>query len=294
MKKSSSAKFPYRSKFVKVLSSKIHYVESGKGDPIVFLHGMPTSSYLWRNIIPGLKMQARCIAPDLIGMGKSSKPNIPYRIFDHIKYMEKFIDTLKLKNITLVMHGFGSIIGLDYAMRHPDKVKAIAFYESYVGPLTWNRLSLPIQHLHKLFHNRKLSQRLIMEDNDLINKIFNSLSLRKLTAKELSYYRAPFIKPKDRRPLWQYISDSPMGHPPKDVTRLISRYMEKLQQSTIPKLMLYAIPGFMTPISTIEWCKTHLKNLTIVDLGEGLHFVQEYNPKLFREAVARWYSGIKI
>ena len=116
-----SSEFPYQSKYINVLGSKIHYVEEGAGQPILFLHGMPATNYTWRNVIPYLAKYGRCIAPDLIGMWLSDKPNIAYRIFDHIQYIEEFINALALKNITLVMHGFGSIIGFDYAMRHEKK-----------------------------------------------------------------------------------------------------------------------------------------------------------------------------
>ena len=119
--------FPYRSKFIEIHGSKIHYIDEGTGDPILFLHGNPTSSYLWRNIVPHLTSLARCIAPDLIGMGKSDKPNIEYRFFDHLKYMEGFIERMGLKNITFVVHDWGSAIGFHYAMNHESNVKGLAF-----------------------------------------------------------------------------------------------------------------------------------------------------------------------
>jgi len=136
---------------MEVLGSNIHYVEQGQGDPIVFLHGMPASSYMWRDVIPKLAGSARCIAPDLIGMGQSDKPDIEYTVFDHIKYIEKFIEELGLENMTLVLHGWGSVIGLDYAMRHPEKIKAIAFYEAHLAAFQdWSHLSLPLQELEAL------------------------------------------------------------------------------------------------------------------------------------------------
>src|SRR6185312_4320755 len=121
--------FPYRSHYIEIDGSKLHYIKEGTGDPILFLHGIPASSYVWRNIIPYVAPLGCCIAPDLIGFGKSDKPDIAYTIQDHIDYIEKFIQTLQLDNITFVMHGWGSIIGFDYAMRHPDKCKGLVFYE---------------------------------------------------------------------------------------------------------------------------------------------------------------------
>jgi haloalkane dehalogenase len=278
------------SKFINVYGSKIHYIEEGCGDPILFLHNVPASSYLWRHIIPGISQLGRCIAPDLIGMGKSDKPDIGYRIFDHIKYIDGFIETLDLRNITLVTHGLGSIIGFDYARRNSKNILGLAFYEAYIGEVTdKNKFSLPVQQLKTLYKGQT-SYQAIMTDSNLINKIFNMACLRRLTADELQVYRAPFLKPEDRKVLWQYLQDSPFGNAPEDIRQLIMNYTNFLQQSAIPKLMLYTIPGFVTPVANIEWCAQHLPQLSVVDLGEALHFVEESNPQSFYEALADWYS----
>ena len=141
-KKQISTELPFRANFVEVHGSKIHYIDEGKGEPILFLHGNPTSSYLWRNIIPHLTNNARCIAPDLIGMGKSDKPDIEYRFFDHVKYIEGLIDKMKLKDITLVIHDWGSALGFHYAMRNEDKIRGIAFMEAILEPVeNWDMFS---------------------------------------------------------------------------------------------------------------------------------------------------------
>ena len=156
-KKQISIEFPFRSNFVEVHGSKIHYIDEGKGEPIL-LHGNPTSSYLWRNIIPHLTNNARCIAPDLIGMGKSDKPDIEYRFFDHVQYIEGFIDKTNLKDITLVVHDWGSGLGFHYAMRNEDKIRGIAFMESILAPIeSWDML--PDQH-------RKIFQAFRTPDDD--------------------------------------------------------------------------------------------------------------------------------
>ena len=158
-----SAEFPFAPLYQEVKGAKIHYIDEGKGDPIVFLHGMPACNYLWRNIIPGMAKRARCIAPDLIGMGKSDKPDIAYTIFDHIDYISDFIDSLNLSDITLVLHGWGSIIGFDYAMKNQDKVKGIVFYEAHVRPVTsWDMLSLPVQQLAAMLVDPKSAKKSIM------------------------------------------------------------------------------------------------------------------------------------
>src|SRR5579864_146670 len=135
----------YPSKYVNVLGSNMHYVETGEGDPILFLHGIPTSSYLWRNIIPWLATLGRCFAPDLIGMGRSDKPDIQYSVFDHIKYIDAFIQRLKLEKITLIMHGWGSVIGFNYAMRNEKNCKGLVFYEAFLRSLNGTDTSLPYQ-----------------------------------------------------------------------------------------------------------------------------------------------------
>ena len=129
-----ATEFPFASHFVEVAGSRMHYLDEGEGDPILFLHGNPTSSYLWRNIIPHVTSMGRAIAPDLIGMGKSDKPDIEYTFFDHVKYVEGFIEKLDLKHITLVIHDWGSALGFHYAMRHPDNVKGLAFMEAIIAP----------------------------------------------------------------------------------------------------------------------------------------------------------------
>ena len=134
-----SVDFPYQSHYISVHGSKIHYIDKGEGDPILFLHGNPTSSYLWRNIIPHLTSLGRCIAPDLIGMGKSDKPDIEYRFFDHVKYIEGFIEQMGLKNLTLVIHDWGSGLGFHYAMGHENNVKGIAFMEAILMPISWDQ-----------------------------------------------------------------------------------------------------------------------------------------------------------
>lgn len=286
-----AADFPFPSKFVDVLGSKIHYVEQGDGDPIVFLHGIPTSNYLWRNIIPALTPYGRCLAPDLIGMGKSDKPDIAYRIFDHIRYIEAFIDQLQLTNITLVLHGWGSVVGFDIAMRHPEKIKALAFLEAHPRVVTnWESIPLPAQELLIKLKGADHGYHAVVDNNFLLEKALPAMILRKLTATELNYYRQPFVTPESRKPLWQYICDLPLLGGPQDVKNLIAQYSRQLRKSPVPKLMMYAIPGFMMPISGIEWARKYLSNITFADLGEALHCPQETNPQAVCDALVSWYQ----
>lgn len=289
----TSNKSRLASKYTAVKSSKIHYLESGQGDPVLFLHGMPTSSYLWRNIIPSLSDVAYCVAPDLIGMGKSDKPDIEYRIFDHIDYIDQFIDALNLKNITLVLHGWGSVIGFDYARRHESNIKAVAFYESHITNVThWNMLSLPVQQFATLLNRPGASYRAVMKQNYLVEKLLPRCAIRTLTEEEMAHYRKPFPTPESRKPLWQYIQDLPLGKGPKDVESLIAQYSEWLKQTTIPKLMLYAIPGFMTTVESASWARDHFRNIQLAALEDAMHLAQESVPGLFCEKLRTWYEYI--
>jgi len=285
---SAECKIP--SHFVEVHGSKMHYLKQGNGDPILFVHGMPTSSYLWRNIIPTLSKHATCYAIDLIGMGRSDKPDIEYTVFDHIKYFEGFIEALGLKNITLILHGWGSVIGFDYASGHSDNIKALAFYEAHIRPTTeWEMLSLPVQQLATLLNRPGASYRAIVEHNYLVKKLLPHGALRKLTEEELACYEEPFQTPETRKPLWQYISELPLGTKEGKVIKLIAHYSKWLQQAKHPKLLMYAIPGFTTTIETVQWSKDHLPNLTLVELENALHFAQESMPHFFAQELKEWY-----
>lgn len=290
---SISSDFPFESRYMDIDGEKIHYVDEGEGQPVVFLHGMPTSNYLWRNIIPNMSKTHRCIAPDLIGMGKSSKPDIEYRIFDHIRFIEKFLDKLNLDNIIFVLHGWGSVIGFDYAMRHQDKIKGLAFYEAHVRPiLDWDLLSLPVQQFASLLDDEEASHHAVVDENYMVEKLLPQSILRQLEPEEMAYYRKPFEDPNSRKPMWSYIQDLPLGEGRSDVVDLIGNYSEALKKSNIPKLLLFAIPGFITPVATIKWCHDNLSELSIVDLGEALHFVQETNPQAFSRALNDWSDAL--
>lgn len=283
----------YPANFTSVNGFKMHYLQQGSGDPVVFVHGMPTWSYLWRNIIPYLSDKACCVAPDLIGMGRSDKPDIAYTVFDHIQYFEGFVHALGLKNITLVLHGWGSVIGLDYARRHENNVKAVAFFEGHIRPVKQREhLSLPIQQLATLLHHPQASYKAIVQQNYLIERLLPAITLRSLTEEEWDYYREPFVQPKSRELLWQYLQELPLGQEESAVIELIQSYSDWLQRTQIPKLMIYAIPGLVTTIDTVQWAKDHLPNITLGEIPESLHFAQESEPEQFGEVLRNWYLKI--
>lgn len=283
----------YPAKYLEVYGSKMHYVDVGEGDPILFLHGVPTSSYLWRNIIPHLMPLGRCLAPDFMGFGWSDKPNIDYSIFDHIKYVEKFIDLLNLKNITFVMHGWGSIIGFHYAMQHPENCKGLAFYEAFLRSSDANDVSLPFQEQLINWQDQENLYNIAINGATFVDTIIPQNVMRQLTNEEMNHYRFPFLQEGTGKPILRYLQELPTGDNKNEVEKLIAEYSEKLTHSSLPKLMLYSIPGFITTIATIMWAKEYLPHLEIVDLGEELHLAQESNPELIGKAISVWLQGVE-
>jgi haloalkane dehalogenase len=283
------AKFPYKSHFVTVYGSRIHYVEEGKGDPILLIHGNPSSSYMWRNVIPFLKPHGRVIAMDLIGFGKSEKPNIEYRFIDHYRYLEGFIEQLKLRNLTLVLHDWGSALGFYYASQQPDNVKAIAFFEALLMPLP--KLDLWPQQpgdAFRAYRTPTLGWHLIVDDNEFIEKRVQEGVLRHLSKEELDHYRTGFEQPQYRKPLWRWSNELPIDGQPADVAAMQMTYLAFLGTSAAPKLMLYAKPGVLTPEPIVEWSKQNIKNLEAVYVGEGLHHLQEDHPAEIGKEIAQW------
>lgn len=283
---------PYPSRFVEVCGSKMHLIETGEGDAILFMHGVPTSCYLWRNVIPHLESLGRCVAPDLIGFGRSDKPNIEYSVFEHIQYIEKLIDTLKLKNITLIMHGWGSVIGLHYAMNHEDNCKGLVFYEGFLRTSNGHDLSLPYQEQLIELQNQSHTDHLAMPAAAFVDKIILQNVMRQLTDEEMAQYREPFLQAGSSKPILQYLKELPKNNHHSEVDKLIADYSNKLAQSALPKLILYSVPGFITTMATVMWAKEHLTHLEIVDIGEELHLGQEVYPELIGETISVWLQGI--
>ncbi len=291
-KKIISAEFPFKSNYVDILGSRIHYIDEGSGDPVLFLHGNPTSSYLWRNIISRMISSGRCIAPDLIGMGKSDKPDIDYRFVDHSKYVEGFIEKMGLKNITLVIHDWGSALGFHYAMRHEDNIKGIAFMEAVIKTMEWDEFPKDFRMGFRLFRTPFIGWLMIAGMNIFVEHILPKAIVRKLSEKEMNHYREPFKNIQHRKPVWRWPNEVPINGHPADVVEIVRNYNKKLQESDLPMLLFYAHPGGIITLDTVEWCKDNFKNLKTVDIGEGIHFIQEDNPDLIGSELARWYNDL--
>ena len=288
-----SADFPYTSHFVDVHGSQIHYVEEGSGDPILFLHGNPTSSYLWRNIMPHVQGHGRCIAMDLIGMGKSDKPDLEYSFFDHVKYVDGFIEAMGLKNLTLVIHDWGSALGFHYAMRNESNMKALAFMEAIMMPFaSWEAFPPEVIEALQAFRTPEVGWDMIVNKHMFVEQMLPAMVVRDLTEAEMDHYRAPYTDPQTRKPLWRWPNEIPIAGEPANVVAAVEAYSQNLQQSELPKLLFSSTPGAIITTEMVEWCQQHLSNLKVVDIGPGIHFFQEDNPHGIGTALANWYTSL--
>lgn len=284
---------PYPSRWVEVNGSKMHYLETGDpgSDPILFIHGNPTWSYLWRNVLPYAEPYGRVIAVDLIGMGRSDKPDIGYYYRDHIGYLEGFIEALQLENITFVIHDWGSALGFDYAARHEDNVKAIAFMEAIIppaAPIESYEAMGPFADLFRAFRTPGVGEEMIMNQNFFIEELLPMLVVRELTQEEMDAYRAPFPAPEDRYPVWRWPNEVPIAGEPRDTTALTLNYGEWLTRTEVPMLHVYVTPGAVNPEVSVEWSRENIKNIEMAFVGEGLHFIQEDHPDEIGQAIADW------
>lgn len=282
------------SKMVAVKDSRMHYLESGAGDPIVFLHGNPTSSFLWRNVIPHVDRHGRCIAVDLLGMGKSDKPNLDYRLADHITYIDAFIDALELNDITFVMHDWGIAIGLHFLTRFPQRVRAVAFMEGHIHTIeSWSQFDEGARTMFNALRNADIGRTMVIEQNFFIETVLPAGIQRALSDEEMAFYRAPFLEKQARKPLLRWPSEIPIAGEPADVHDLVNGYNAYLAATAIPKLLLYARPGAVIGAAEVAWCKETLSNLTAVDIGPGTHFLPEDRPAESGMALARWLEAIR-
>jgi len=288
-----SADFPFESRWVDVLGSRMHYVEVGSGEPILLLHGQPTSSYLWRNVLPHLAPHARAIAPDLVGFGRSARPDIEYRFVDHARYVDAFIEALGLERPAFLLHDWGAALGFHWARRHPDRARGLAFLEPILAPIpSWDEFPADFRELIRAFRSSETGWTLLVEQNLFVEQVLPSAVARGLTEAEMERYREPFRDPAARKPLWRWPNELPIaGHPP-DVTEIVAAYNAWLQQTRIPKLLIHADPGAIMPAPVVEWCRTHLPELQTVHVGRGIHYLQEDNPHGIGRAVAEWYREL--
>jgi haloalkane dehalogenase len=285
MSKPISAADAYERHRIAFLETEISYVDTGAGEPVVFLHGNPTSSYLWRNVIPHVEGLGRCLAPDLVGMGDSgAAPDGSYRFVDHARYLDAWFEALGLTNVTLVVHDWGSALGFYWAYRHPERVRGIAYMEAVVRPLTWEEWRDESRQIFQGLRS-EAGEEMVLEKNLFIEGILPSAVLRDLTEEEMNVYRRPYLEPgESRRPTLTWPRELPINGEPEDVVSIVDDYSKWLAQSDVPKLFVNAEPGAILTGSQREFCRTwpNQEEVTV----RGAHFVQEDSPHEIGEAVA--------
>lgn len=275
-----------------VAGTEIAYVDVGTGDPVVFLHGNPTSSYLWRNIIPYLQDSARCLAPDLVGMGRSGPaPDGSYRFADHARYIDAWLDAVgATSNVTFVVHDWGSALGFHWARRHPEQVKGIAYMEAIVKPLTWDEWPDAARGLFQGFRS-PAGEEMVLEKNVFVENVLPGAVLRGLTGEEMEVYRAPYREPgESRRPTLTWPREIPIEGEPADVVEIVEAYGAWLKETPVPKLLVAAEPGAILRGAALEFARTfpNQREITV----RGAHFIQEDSPHEIGQALARWYRSL--
>ena len=281
----------YERRRLAVLDSHMTYVQVGVGDPIVFLHGNPTSSYLWRNVIPHLAGRGRCLAPDLIGMGRSGKaPSGGYRLADHVRYLDAWFEAVDLHRVTLVVHDWGSALGFHWARRHPERVKALVYMEAIVRPVAWAEWP---EAARKIFQALRTpaGEEMILAKNVFVERILPASVLRGLAPEEMERYREPFREPgESRRPTLTWPREIPIDGEPADVSALVNDYAAWLSRSPLPKLFVNANPGSILVGAQREFCRgwPNQQEVTV----RGSHFLQEDSPVEIGQAIARFVRHV--
>ncbi|KAL7813398.1 alpha/beta-hydrolase [Trichoderma gracile] len=294
-----SSAFPYEKQSVEVLGSRMAYVDVGSsssGSVVVFLHGNPTSSYLWRNIFPHVAKNSRCVVPDLIGFGDSDKVSgLEYRIRDHQRYIDAFLDAvLPTERISLVIHDWGSALGLDWASRHHDRVAGLALMEWITTVNSWASRDMVFQDHFQKFRTPGLGRSLIMEQNFFVDTLLPMGVVRGLTEEEMVHYRRPFLKVEDREPVWRFPNEIPIEGHPEDVWEKAQRYTSWLLASDLPKLFFWVKPGTFVTEEDFVRLRGAMKNVKTVFLGRGTHFVQEDYPHTIGQEIVEWMAESRL
>jgi haloalkane dehalogenase len=279
-------------KRVKVLDTEMSFVDVGQGDPIVFLHGNPTSSYLWRNVITHVAGLGRCLAPDLVGMGQSGKcPDAAYRYADHARYIDTWFDRLELKcNVVLVLHDWGSALGFGWAQRHQSSVQGIAYMEALVQSRRWEDFTNGRDQIFRALRSEK-GEQLVYGENFFVEKVLPKSVIRTLSNSEMDAYRAPFRERDARVPTLEWARELPIDGWPADVVAEVDAYGAWLSGSTVPKLFVNAEPGALLTGRAREFCRTWPNQAEVV--VKGIHFLQEDSPHEIGVALRHFVSDLR-
>ncbi|MGH8986132.1 MAG: haloalkane dehalogenase [Acidimicrobiia bacterium] len=277
---------------IDVLDSTMFYEDAGAGPPFVFLHGNPTSSHLWRRVLPRVGEPGRCLAPDLSGMGRSGKPDVPYRFADHARYLDAWFDELALDGVVLVGHDWGGALAFDWATRHPGRTRGVAFMETIVRPMSWDDFPGPARPRYEALRAPGVGETKVLDENFFIESALRATVLTGLSDEDLDVYRQPYPTRDSRRPLLEWPRAMPIEGEPADVVNRIEVYDEWLARSEdVPKLLL----TFEGPTETLligpelaAWCATNIGNLEIVNCGAAAHVAPEDQPEAIAAAITTW------
>lgn len=282
----------YARQRVTVVDTEMSYVDTGSGDPIVFLHGNPSSSYLWRNIIPYLSGHGRCLAPDLVGMGRSGKsPSRDYRFVDHARYLDAWFEALDLTSrITLVLHDWGSALGFYRAYRHPEQIRAIAYMEAIAQPREWDDFPNGRDKIFRALRSED-GERMVLDENYFVENVLPKSIIRRLSTEEMNAYRAPYATRESRRPLLVWPRELPIAGEPADVIAIVNEYGRWLSRSMLPKLLITAEPGAVLVGRARDFCRTwpNQKEISV----KGIHFIQEDSPNEIGSALQAFVKGLQ-
>lgn len=277
---------------IAVLGSTMSYLEEGEGDVVVFLHGNPSSAYLWRNVIPYVSSTHRVIAPDLIGMGESGKPDIAYTFADHARYLEAFVDELNLPAITLVSHDWGSALAWDFARRNPDKVVRLAFMEGVLPPAfpqdSYQAMGEEMGGMFRALRDPEKGREMVMQGNMFVESILPMMANRPLGEAAMETYRAPYSTVDSRLPTWMWPREVPINGMPASNVQLMQDIQTFMGKTDMPVLLAYAEPGVLVPPQAVPFYTDLIDNLETAFVGQGLHFIQEDQPDAIGRAIADW------
>ena len=282
---------------IAVLNSTISYVEAGASGPtLLFLHGNPTSSYIWRNVIPHVAPFGRCIAPDLIGYGQSGKPDIEYRFFDHVRYLDAFLDALDIKEMVVVAQDWGTALAFHLAARRPRNILGLAFME-FIRPFErWEDFHQRPQarELFKALRMPGVGEKLVLEDNVFVEKVLPASVLRTMSKEEMVAYRAPFPTLQSRKPVLRLPRELPIEGQPADIVAISEHDHRALRLATYPKLLFAGDPGALISPQAAREFAAGLKNCRFINLGPGAHYLQEDHADAIGTAIANWLPEIAL
>ena len=279
---------------IDVLDSTMAYREAGDASAPValFLHGNPTSSYIWRNILPLVAPVAHCIAPDLIGFGQSGKPDIEYRFADHVRYLDAFLERARITSAFIVAQDWGSALAFHLAARRPEFVSGLAFME-FIRPMpSWDDFHPAAAETFKQFRTPGVGEMMILQNNVFVERVLPSASVRRLSEEEMAVYRAPFATPESRRPTWRFPNELPIAGQPADVYRAMEQAHAALARSSYPKLLFVGDPGALISPAFAERFAKGLENCRVIRLNSGLHYLQEDHPDVIGASIKQWLIDV--